>query len=345
MVVLSEEVAQRAHLAQVRRQHDHVVGAVALLSEVLDAAQHHLGLELVPLALLDARLAPLPQLPVRVLAPPVVDKHNAISQPPDRRPVGRVRPVAQVRVRQLAREPRDLTRHAVLRAQRRVERALLDESLEERAVQVEAFAGLDRERVVVDLWPQLLVVADQHELLDRRRESRENVRLEDLAGLLDDDGARLEGPDQRRVLGRGRGRAAQDRPVLQDLGLFLAELRIEFVLDVVVLAMLDPDIVEALFEQRPRPPIVVRLSHVRRQVPDGFGALGKLVREDAGPVALYPPAVEVVGFDVLVALALSLPAAAIGGDPERVQERELFIGELQVLGDVFPLGRQVQVLV
>ena len=79
---------------------------------------------------------------------------------------------------QVADERRDARAHAALARERHVRQAVADEALKhgdaEAEVRLEAEDGRR--------GPQLLVVADEDEVLHAAREAREEVRLEDLGG-------------------------------------------------------------------------------------------------------------------------------------------------------------------
>lgn len=340
VLVVRKELSQDPQLAQIRGQDDDAVQSVPLLAEVLDAAQDHLGLERVSLALLAAGVVTIADARVRVLLHAMVQEDDAVLQPENLWASTRLGSVEQVLVRQLPGKHRNLGRHAVLSVQRRVARALFDQTLKQGAVQIESLALLDGQGVVVDLGAQLLVVSDQHELLDGGYQGRQDVALEDLSRFFNQDDVWLGRPDQPVVFCCPGRRAADHHLLLHDMGILLAEQNLDLLLDLVELAGGLFEVLEVLIGQGLYPPLVVRRPNGVWHVPHGLCAGWELLHEPAGPEALDPLLVQIVRAYLLAFLACAGPVRFAGRDLECLEERGASFCKLQVVFEVIPLGRE-----
>ena len=77
--------------------------------------------------------------------------------------------------------------HAVLLGERSVWIICYHKTLKEGLIQVVPIAFLNCQSVIVDFWPELLMVADQDEVFRVGRESCENVAFEDFASFFNED--------------------------------------------------------------------------------------------------------------------------------------------------------------
>ena len=113
-----------------------------------------------------------------VLGEGVVEEEHVRADARDVRVGAHARVVLEAARVQVADERRDARAHAALARERHVRQAVADEALKhgdaEAEVRLEAEDGRR--------GPQLLVVADEDEVLHAAREAREEVRLEDLGG-------------------------------------------------------------------------------------------------------------------------------------------------------------------
>ena len=146
----------------------------------------------------------------RALGGVVCDEVHARREASDARPSLGRRMVEEVGVDR-GDQPRDRRAHPPLRAQPHIGHAIVEGALEERHVET----IVERELVARGARPELLVVADEEELLRRCINRREHVRLEHLSGLLHDKHLAPELPHERLVLGRAGGGEAHDGRLAQ----------------------------------------------------------------------------------------------------------------------------------
>ena len=127
----------------------------------------------------------------------------------DARPTVRGRVVEQLRVDGRD-EPRDRRAHAPLGAQPHVRHLVVEEALEER----DGHAVVERQLMARGGGAQLLVIADQEQLLRGRIDRGEHVRLEHLGGLLHHKHTAAELAHEGLVLRRaGGGQTDDGRPL------------------------------------------------------------------------------------------------------------------------------------
>mmetsp|Transcript_20058 Transcript_20058/g.60027 ORF Transcript_20058/g.60027 Transcript_20058/m.60027 type:complete len:283 (+) Transcript_20058:985-1833(+) len=125
--------------------------------------------------------------------------------------------VAQLRVVWFD-EPRNLWVHAPLLQQRHMVGAIFDEALEQRDVQMEVF----REPVYSGGGPQLLVVADENDVLRAGVQRCQDVGFKHLGGFFHDDHLRPELFEHLLVFGNCGGRHAYDLHLAEQLQLSIA---------------------------------------------------------------------------------------------------------------------------